>query len=88
MRNLIELPGMNRQRIGYSRFMSKVLFGNLDSINKVDVPLVITHMRTIFESYPLDQPIYWSLSEEKRRMLEATQTQANQAPLDHLKPFS
>ena len=63
---LIELEGIDKHRIGYNKTMSKVLFGTLDAKNQVDVPLGITpHMREIFEKYPLDQPIYFSLSMEK-----------------------
>ena len=52
----IEIMGTNKQRIGYSKTMSKVLFGTLDAKNQVDVPLSITpHMKVIFEQYPLVQ---------------------------------
>ena len=71
---LIELEGMNAQRIGYSKSMSKILFGTLDAKNTVDVPLQITpHMSEIFETYPLVQPIYFSLSMEKAHLAEAVQ---------------
>ena len=59
--------------------MSKVLFGTLDAKNQVDVPLGITpHMRVIFETYPLDQPIYFSLSMERAHLAEAAQIQPTQ----------
>ena len=73
---LIELEGIDKQRIGYSKTMSKVLFGTLDAKNQVDVPLEITpHMRVIFEQYPLVQPIYFSLAMEKTNLAEVEQTQ-------------
>ena len=63
---------MNAQRIGYNKSMSKILFGTLDAKNTVDVLLQITpHMTEIFESYPLVQPIYFSLSREKTHQFEA-----------------
>ena len=69
---LIELVGINKQRIGYIKTMSIVLFGTLDAKNQVDVPLSITpHMKVIFEQYPLVQPIYFSLSIEKTHLAEA-----------------
>ena len=76
---LIELEGIDAHRIGYSKTMSKVLFGSLDAKNKVDVPLGITpHMRVIFEQYPLAQPIYFSLSMEKAHLAEVVQIQPTQ----------
>ena len=56
--------------------MSKVLFGILDAKKQVDVPLGITsHVRVIFETYPLDQPIYFSLYMEKAHLDEVAQSQ-------------
>ena len=76
---LIELEGRDKHRIGYSKKMSKVLFGTLDAKNQVDVPLGITpRMRVIFETYPLDQPIYFSLSIDKPHMAEVAQSQPTQ----------
>ena len=83
---LIELEGMNAQRIGYSKSMSKILFGTLDAKilfgtldakNTVDMPLT-PHMNEIFEAYPLVQPIYFSLYMEKTHQAEAIQSQLNQ----------
>ena len=76
---LTELEGMNAQRIGYSKSMSKIVFGTLDAKNIVDVPLQITpHMTEIFEAYTLVEPIYFSLSMEKTHQAEAIQNQLNQ----------
>ena len=76
---MIELEGIDKHRIGYSKTMSKVLFGTLDAKNQVDVPLGITpHMREIFEKYPLDQPIYFSLLMEKAHLAEAAQIHPTQ----------
>ena len=76
---LIELEGIDKHIIGYSKTMSKVLFGTLDAKNQVDVPLGITpHMRVIFETYLLDQPIYFSLYMEKAHLAEVAQSQPTQ----------
>lgn len=80
---LIELPRTNRNKIRYSKSMSKVLFGTLDAKNQVDVPLEVTpHMKSIFEGYPLDQPIYHSLSAE--RYLKVVEVQNAPNPYAHL----
>ena len=76
---LIELKGMNAQRIGYIKSMSKILFGILDAKTIVDVPLQITpHMSEIFETYPPVQPIYFSFSMEKAHLAEGVQSQPTQ----------
>ena len=76
---LIGLVGINKQRNGYSKIMSKVLFGTLDAKNQVGVTLSITpHIKVIFVQYPLVQPIYFSLSMEKTHLAEATQIQRTQ----------
>lgn len=62
---LIELPNINKNRTGYSKSISKVLFGTLNSGNKLDVPLCAAPiMSDTLKNYPLAQPIYFSLSIE------------------------
>ncbi|KAK1376045.1 hypothetical protein POM88_032238 [Heracleum sosnowskyi] len=61
--NIHELEGIDKTKMAYSKSMSKVLFGSLDTRNQVDVILSVTkHMQDTFESYPLDKPIYHALS--------------------------
>lgn len=63
---MIELEGLDKIIIGYSKSLSKILFGSLDTRNKVDVPLQITsYMDNIFKGYPLVQPIFHSPSIER-----------------------
>ena len=81
---LIDLEGIDTQIIGYSKTISKVLFGSWDAKNHVDVPLGITpRMRVIFEQYPLAQPIYFSLSMEKAHLAEVVQIQLPKISLTH-----
>ncbi|KAL8116877.1 hypothetical protein AgCh_023164 [Apium graveolens] len=48
---------------GYSKSMSKVLFGKLNSGNLADVHIGVTsYMSAIFKTYPLDKHLYFSLS--------------------------
>ncbi|KAK1365721.1 hypothetical protein POM88_041282 [Heracleum sosnowskyi] len=61
--NVHDLEGIDKTKMAYSKSMSKVLFGSLDTRNQVDVILSVTkHMLDTFESYPLDKPIYHALS--------------------------
>ncbi|KAK1404414.1 hypothetical protein POM88_004019 [Heracleum sosnowskyi] len=61
--NVHLLEGIDNTKMAYSKSMSKVLFGSLDTRNQVDVILSVTkHMQDTFESYPLDKPIYHELS--------------------------
>ncbi|KAK1379297.1 hypothetical protein POM88_026041 [Heracleum sosnowskyi] len=61
--NVHLLEGIDNTKMAYSKSMSKVLFGSLDTKNQVDVILSVTkHMQDTFESYPLDKPIYHELS--------------------------
>ncbi|KAK1373025.1 hypothetical protein POM88_029218 [Heracleum sosnowskyi] len=61
--NIHELEGIDKTKMAYSKSMSKVIFGSLDTRNQVDVILSVTkHMHDTFESYPLDKPIYHELS--------------------------
>ncbi|KAK1366134.1 hypothetical protein POM88_041695 [Heracleum sosnowskyi] len=61
--NIHELEGIDKTKMAYSKSMSKILFGSLDTRNQVDVILSVTkHMQDTFESYPLDKPIYHELS--------------------------
>ncbi|KAK1389973.1 hypothetical protein POM88_018151 [Heracleum sosnowskyi] len=61
--NIHELEGIDQNKMAYSKSMSKVLFGSLDTRNQVDVILSVTkHMQDTFASYPLDKPIYHELS--------------------------
>ena len=76
---LIELEGIDKNRIKYNKTMPQIHFGTLDAKNQVDVPLGITpHMREIFEKYPFDQPIYFYLSMEKTHLTKASQIQPTQ----------
>ena len=88
--NLTELPGLDKTRIGYSKSMSKVIFGNLDSRNDVNVRLVITHhMQEIFKSYPHKQPAFDSKYELARAKLEvhnANPGPTNQPPQPNTLP--
>ncbi|KAK1360059.1 hypothetical protein POM88_044533 [Heracleum sosnowskyi] len=61
--NVHDLEGIDKSKMAYSKSMSKILFGSLDTRNQVDVVLSVTkHMQDTFESYPLDKPIYHALS--------------------------
>ncbi|KAK1399488.1 hypothetical protein POM88_009351 [Heracleum sosnowskyi] len=61
--NIHDLEGIDKSKMAYSKSMSKILFGSLDTRNQVDVVLSVTkHMQDTFESYPLDKPIYHALS--------------------------
>lgn len=97
--DLIEFPGMNKQRIGYTKLMYKVLFETLDTRNQVDVPFVIApHMRSIFLT-PLVQPKYHKLSVEWSLMMDEVPNAPNLGvpnpssnpclnPLDDSKPIA
>ncbi|KAK1394471.1 hypothetical protein POM88_013527 [Heracleum sosnowskyi] len=61
--NVHDLEGIDKSKMAYSKSMSKILFGSLDTRNQVDVILSVTpHMQDTFASYPLDKPIYHALS--------------------------
>ncbi|KAK1394320.1 hypothetical protein POM88_013376 [Heracleum sosnowskyi] len=61
--NVHELEGIDKNKMAYSKSMSKILFGSLDTRNQVHVILSVTkHMQDTFESYQLDKPIYHELS--------------------------
>ena len=86
----IKIEGIKAQRIGYSKTMSKVLFGSSDTKNQVDVPLGITpHMRVIFDQYPVAQPIYFSLFVEKAYLNKAAHNHSSQdVPNPSINPSS
>lgn len=73
--NLIELPGIKKTKISYAKSVSKTLFSYLNSKNKVDVALGVTsHMRSIFQGYPLDQPTYGKLNHDVASVPKAIET--------------
>ena len=68
---VIESPGIDKQRIGYPKSMTKLIFGNLDTRNDVDVRLEITpHMQELFLTYPHNMPTFESISGLARAKLE------------------
>ena len=72
---LHELSSIDNKKLAYSKSMSKVLFGSLDTRNQVDVVLSVTpFMSETFKTYPLDHPTYHRLSwNEETRTIEVQQ---------------
>ena len=68
----------DKSKLAYTKSMSKVLFGLLDTRNQVDVVMSVTSfMSEIFSTYPLAQPIYHKLSWKEEAMSVEEQTQSN-----------
>ena len=69
--SLAKLPSVDKSKIGYPKSMTKLIFGNLDSRNDVDVRLEITpHMLGLFRSYPHNLPTFDPKSVLARSKLE------------------
>lgn len=63
---LIELSGMSKQRIGYPKFMSKILFGSFDSRTRWMYPYRLLHVwMQSLKDMPLHN-LYFTLLLQKR----------------------